>query len=91
MTVRDELKKYLDYIVNTGSNVDVAGFDEDWEPVGPMVRAELMARYIIEGPTGKLVLTDEGRAAIATNEGAPQCPLSFPTSACFPRSYRLQS
>ena len=65
MSLRPDLWKYLNYIVNTGSNVDVAGFDDDWEPIGPLVRAELMPRYIVAGADGKLVLTDEGRAAVA--------------------------
>jgi len=58
-------KKYLQYIVNTGGNVTVAGFDDDWEPIGPMVRRDLMPTYIVELANGKLALTDAGRAALS--------------------------
>jgi hypothetical protein len=60
--------KYLQYIVNTGGNATIATFDEDWEPIGPMLRRDLMPKHFIEGPDGKLALTDEGRAAIAAEK-----------------------
>ena len=60
MAIRPDLKQYLDYVVNTGGNASVAAFDDDWEPIGPMVRKELMPRYMVVGPNGKLALTDEG-------------------------------
>lgn len=62
--INEHHRKYLQYIVNTGGNATIAGFDDDWEPIGPMVRRDLMPRYIIERPDGKLALTDEGVAAL---------------------------
>jgi hypothetical protein len=36
------LAKYVDYINNTGQQpLSIEAFDEDWEPIGPMVRSEL--------------------------------------------------
>lgn len=35
-------KQYVDYIRNTGRiPLPVAMFDEDWEPIGPMVRSQM--------------------------------------------------
>lgn len=63
--MRADLKQYLQYVVNTGGYATVAGFDDDWEPIGPMVRRELMPRYIIEGQDGQLGLTTEGAAELS--------------------------
>jgi hypothetical protein len=57
------LIQYLQYVHNTGG-VTVAQFDDDWEPVGFMVRAELMPTYLVEDMTDKkLMLTPEGETA----------------------------
>lgn len=58
-------KKYLEYVRNTNGHATVANFDEDWEPIGPMLRRDLMPRYFIEDADGKIRLTDEGKAEIA--------------------------
>lgn len=47
------LQKYVDYIrnVTTGSGtaiMKISQFDEDWEPIGPMVRTDLEKRRLIE-------------------------------------------
>lgn len=42
----------------------VVNFDEDWEPIGPMVRAQLMPEYMIENDQGKLELTAAGKERI---------------------------
>lgn len=60
----EHLKKYLQYVINTGGNATVPVFDEDWEPIGPMVRKDLMPRYITESTGGKLLLTEEGMASL---------------------------
>lgn len=39
-------QKYLDYIRNTGG-VSTDQFDEDWEPIGPMVRRDLVNAGLI--------------------------------------------
>lgn len=58
----DYYLRYLDYVVNTGG-CTTDQFDEDWEPIGPQLRADLMPRYI-EMADGKMVLTQAGRAAV---------------------------
>lgn len=43
------LQKYLDYIKNTGQDPLLnEQFDDDWEPIGPMVRRDLAAAGLIE-------------------------------------------
>jgi hypothetical protein len=59
------MEQYLKYVANTNGHATVANFDEDWEPIGPQLRRDLMPRYFIENAGGKIVLTDEGRAAIS--------------------------
>ncbi len=42
-------QKYIDYINNTARvPLPVASFDEDWEPIGPMVRKALVSDDIIQ-------------------------------------------
>lgn len=65
MTLRKDLLQYLQYVVNAGGNATIATFDDDFEPIGPMVRQELMPTYITEQPDGKLALTDKGNAALS--------------------------
>lgn len=64
MSIRKDLIQYLQYVQNTGGNATVAQFDDDWEPIGPMLRGELMPTYITEMPDGKLALTEAGKAAL---------------------------
>lgn len=54
------LKQYVQYVLNTGGNVDVAGFDDDWEPIGPRLRADLIPRYVTVNANGKLIVTGDG-------------------------------
>ena len=60
MSIKPHLLQYLQYVKNTGGNAGIAEFDDDWEPIGPMLRSELMPTYIVEGPDGKLALTQTG-------------------------------
>lgn len=60
MALAGHMIQYLQYVHNTGGNVTVAGFDEDWEPIGPKLRADLMPTYIVEKSNGKLDLTELG-------------------------------
>jgi hypothetical protein len=54
------LKKYLEYIRNTGG-VTPAQFDDDWEPIGPTLRAEIVPRFASpKDGSGRLTLTLEG-------------------------------
>jgi len=34
--------KYLEYIDNTGGSPTIEQFDEDWEPIGPLVRSDMV-------------------------------------------------
>lgn len=62
--IKPHLVKYLEYVQNTGGNATVADFDEDWEPIGPTLRGELMPQFMFVGSGGKLALTEHGRAAL---------------------------
>ena len=54
--------KYIDYINNTGREpLPVEMFDEDWEPVGPMVRRDLIAADIIQERAGGIYLRPDLR------------------------------
>lgn len=57
-------KQYLQYIVNTGGNATIASLDDDFEPIGPMIRRDAMPRYFVEREDGKLALTAAGRAVL---------------------------
>lgn len=37
------LSKYVQYIRNVGRPVKFEEFDDDWEPIGPMIRKDLVA------------------------------------------------
>jgi hypothetical protein len=53
-----DLQKYIDYIWNTGQRpLPIAAFDEDWEPVGPMIRRQLQDADLIEECQGALMPT----------------------------------
>jgi len=62
--LRPHLKKYLQYVVNTDGNASIDDFDDDWEPIGPLLRSELVPVYMVAGENGKLKLTAEGIAAL---------------------------
>ncbi len=51
---------YLDYVVNTGGNGTIETFDDDYAPIGPSVRDELMPKYIDVNAHGRLILTPDG-------------------------------
>lgn len=58
---KDYLKQYCQYIINTGQRpLAIAAFDDDWEPIGPIVRADLMNANFIEEHAGAIILTNEG-------------------------------
>ena len=51
------LKQYVDYIKNTGRvPLAIADFDEDWEPIGPTIRRDMVRAGLIEEWEGGLVL-----------------------------------
>ena len=58
--VPDWLRKYVEYIHNTGQRpLACAAFDDDWEPIGPMVRKDLVKAGLIEEHEGYLMLLVE--------------------------------
>ena len=63
-TMKPYLRKYIEYIRNTGGEPTLAWFDEDWEPVGPTVRADLLNEGVAEESDGKIRLTEAGRRAL---------------------------
>lgn len=88
----DRLQQYVQYIRNTGRvPLPVALFDSDWEPIGPRVRADLVAAGLVrETPEGLALLAQAAApprapppaAAPATVAPAPPAP---PTSPPRPR------
>lgn len=54
----------LAYVVNTRETATVAHFDDDHEPIGPILRERLVPRFLREGPDGRLKLTGEGLKAL---------------------------
>ena len=61
------LKRYAQYIVNTAHDpLSNEMFDDDWEPIGPALRSDLVkAGWITQSDDG-VRLTDVGREAAAS-------------------------
>ena len=52
------LQKYIDYIRNTGLDpLPIEYFDEDWDPIGPKVRRDLVNKGFVSEVSGGLSLT----------------------------------
>ncbi len=64
MALRPDLKKYLEYIRNTGGNATINDFDDDHDPIGSLVRADIEGYFVVNSD-GKLELTELGKAEIA--------------------------
>jgi len=47
-------QKYLDYIKNTGGSPKISEFDEDWEPIGPLLRKDMAKAGLITEVDGRL-------------------------------------
>lgn len=55
----DHLKRYVDYIKNTGAvPLPIGQFDDDWEPIGPMVRRDLVTAGLVDERDGGLYLKE---------------------------------
>lgn len=54
----------LVYVINTRGNATIEHFDEDHEPIGPMLRERLMPDLISVGEDGKLTVTQRGHTAL---------------------------
>lgn len=55
-----QAKQALKYVLNTNGNATVSSLDDDFEPIGPMLRNELMPYYLKENTDGKLTITEAG-------------------------------
>jgi hypothetical protein len=54
----EHLRKYVEYIRNTGREpLAVELFDDDWEPIGPRVRAELVRAGLVTQSADGLLRT----------------------------------
>ena len=50
----------LVYIINTDHSATIIGFDDDHDPIGPMLRQKLVPVYLKEYSDGRLRLTEDG-------------------------------
>jgi len=53
----EHLQKYVEYIDNTGG-VTPDQFDDDWEPIGPLIRADLLKAGMVKVEDGQLVVSN---------------------------------
>jgi len=42
-----DFSRYISYIKNTGGSPRVKQFDDDWEPIGPVVRRDMLRAGLI--------------------------------------------
>jgi hypothetical protein len=59
------LVKALQYIKNTGGGATWEDFDDDHEPVGPLLRKDIPENFVRTDDKGKLFLTKEGEDALS--------------------------
>ncbi len=59
--ISKNLMKYVAYIQSTGGQPTLSEFDEDWEPIGPMLRADLILAEAITEVSGRVILTDKAK------------------------------
>lgn len=52
------LQKYLQYIKNTGIQLTTDQFDDDWEPIGPMVRGDLVREKLVTEVDGIIAVAE---------------------------------
>jgi len=50
----DRFKGYLEYIENTGGSPKVEWFDDDFAPIGPLVRSDMLKEGLIKIEDGKI-------------------------------------
>jgi hypothetical protein len=46
---------YLEYIANAGGKPTIAHFDEDWQPLGPTLRADMVRLGLVEEVDGSII------------------------------------
>ena len=52
-------KRAIEYIKNTGGNPKIEWFDDDHEPIGPMLRNQLIKDGLIKIVEGKIEFKEE--------------------------------
>jgi hypothetical protein len=61
----NHLKRYCEYIRNTAKvPLPADMFDDDWEPIGPMVRRDMTAADLITEDQSGIRLTEAGKALL---------------------------
>lgn len=62
-----DFTKYLQYLKNTGESVTPEMFDEDWEPIGPMVRKDMEREgvMVVDSESGLMLVTEKGAKQLA--------------------------
>ena len=53
-------KRALEYIANTGGKPSINWFDDDHDPVGPMLRADLVAAGLAVEEDGYIIAMTKG-------------------------------
>jgi len=53
--MEERFKKYIDYIANTGGFPTIDQFDDDWDPVGPTVRKDLIKFGLVQEFDGIII------------------------------------
>lgn len=73
--VKEELPKLgrldlqaLRYVVNTNGRAGIAQFDEDHDPIGPLLRRVLLPRFMVLDDSERLRLTPLGIEVLAAAE-----------------------
>lgn len=64
LTPTDTHRQALRYVLNTGETVTAAQFDDDNDPIGPMLRNDLVPLYLRVDSNGVLKLTEAGRREV---------------------------
>ena len=54
----DRFLKYYKYIKNTGGSPLIECFDEDWEPIGPMVRSDMIEAGLVYEKDGRIFISN---------------------------------
>jgi len=58
-------RQALRYVINTGGAATVATFDDDHDPIGPMMRERLVPQFLTVSADGHLLLTEAGLSEAA--------------------------
>ncbi len=62
------MKQYIQWVRNAGPNATIKNFDDDWEPIGPMVRKQLSEEGLVRVSSRNpdmLWITEKGERSLA--------------------------